>query len=425
MADTHDAIRVLHVDDEPEFSELVATFLEREHDRIDVRGATDAEAGLDVLAGEDVDCIVSDHDMPGRDGIEFLRAVREEHPNLPFLLFTGKGSEEIASDAISAGVTDYLQKGGGTDQYALLANRIVNAVEASQSRRMLTERTRRLETLIGNLPGVVYRCRNDPSWPMETVDGEVEPLTGYTARELESGRVEWGTEVIHPDDREAMWDAVQEGLDADGSFEVTYRIRTRDGEQKWMWERGHGVYGDDGSIAALEGFITDITDRKEREDRLAQTSARLEALFEESPDMINVHDAEGNILDANPQFCAEIGYTEAEVTSMKVWEIDRTLDPTSGYEIWEEMEVGDRREQRERTPAATGRRSPLPSISDASASPMPTDFSSAVATSPSVSDGTGSSNGSGSARARSTTPEPSTKRRSWRRTRPPISSVPS
>ncbi|QZY00937.1 hybrid sensor histidine kinase/response regulator [Halobaculum rubrum] len=344
MADTHEPIRVLHVDDEPAFGELVTTFLEREHDRIEVRGVTDAEAGLDVLADHDVDCVVSDHDMPGKNGIEFLRAVREEYPDLPFLLFTGKGSEEVASDAISAGVTDYIQKGGGTDQYALLANRIVNAVEASQSRRMLTERTRRLETLIGNLPGIVYRCCNEPTWPMETVDGEVEVLTGYTAAELESDRVEWGSEVIHPDDREAMWDAVQEGLAADGAFEVTYRIRTRDGEMKWMWERGRGVYADDGSVEALEGFITDITDRKEREDRLTQTTARLEALFEESPDMIDIHDAEGNVLDANPQFFAETGYTEEAVTSMKVWDIDRTLDPTTVREIWEDMEVGDRRE---------------------------------------------------------------------------------
>ncbi|MXR40180.1 PAS domain S-box protein [Halobaculum sp. WSA2] len=344
MADTPDPIRVLHVDDEPEFTELVSTFLEREHDRIEVRGATDAEAGLDVLADDDIDCVVSDHDMPGRDGIEFLRAVREDHPDLPFLLFTGKGSEEIASEAISAGVTDYLQKGAGSDQYALLANRIVNAVEATQSRRMLTERTRRLETLIGNLPGLVYRCRNEPTWPMETVDGEAEALTGYTAAELESDDVEWGTEIIHPDDREAMWDAVQEELAADGAFEVTYRIRTRDGDTKWVWERGRGVYADDGSVEALEGFITDITERKEREDRLTQTTARLEALFEESPDMINVHDAEGNVLDANPQFFAETGYTEEEVTSMKVWEIDRTLDRTTAHEIWADMEVGDRRE---------------------------------------------------------------------------------
>lgn len=82
-----------------------------------------------ALADAEFDCVVSAHEMPGRNGIEFLELVREEYPDLPFVLFTGKGSEAVASDAISAGVTDYLQKGSGTEQYELLANRIVNAVD--------------------------------------------------------------------------------------------------------------------------------------------------------------------------------------------------------------------------------------------------------------------------------------------------------
>ncbi|MFB6175738.1 MAG: response regulator, partial [Halobaculum sp.] len=76
-----------------------------------------------------------DYEMPGEDGLELLASVRETHPDLPFVLFTGEGSESVASDAISAGVTDYLQKGSGTEQYTILANRISNAV----SRRRATE----------------------------------------------------------------------------------------------------------------------------------------------------------------------------------------------------------------------------------------------------------------------------------------------
>ena len=130
MTDSSDTIDVLHVDDDPDFTDLAATFLERVDSRIAVRAAGSAAEGRDVLADHDVDCIVSDYDMPGADGIELLEAVREEYPDLPFILYTGKGSEEVASDAISAGVTDYLQKGTGSEQYELLANRIVNAVDA-------------------------------------------------------------------------------------------------------------------------------------------------------------------------------------------------------------------------------------------------------------------------------------------------------
>ncbi|WP_058365488.1 PAS domain S-box protein [Haloparvum sedimenti] len=343
MSDQDASIRVLHVEDDPEFAEMAGAFLEREDDRIRVRSAADAEEALELLSASAFDCVVSDYEMPGLNGIELLRAVREDHPDLPFILFTGKGSEEVAGEAISAGVTDYLQKGTATEQYELLANRIDNAVDATQARRKLSERTRRLETLISNLPGMIYRCRNEPDWPMMTVGGEVEALTGYSAATLERNEVKWGTDVLHPDDREEMWAAVQDALDTDGSFEVTYRIVTADGATRWAWERGRGVY-DDGELVALEGFITDITDRKRREERLQRTTARLEALFEDSPDMIDVHDVEGNILDANPRLCRETGYDEAELTDMTVADLDRRIDPEDTDEIWRDIPVGDRLE---------------------------------------------------------------------------------
>ena len=131
--------RILHVEDDEGFADLVAAFLERESESFAVRTETDPETALDTLLGEEpgFDCVVSDYDMPNLDGLELLDLVRDAYPDLPFLLFTGKGSEEIASEAISLGVTDYLQKAGTPDQYAVLANRITNAVEAYRTRRIL------------------------------------------------------------------------------------------------------------------------------------------------------------------------------------------------------------------------------------------------------------------------------------------------
>jgi DNA-binding NtrC family response regulator len=125
-------IQVLHVDDQPEITKLTETFLQREDDRFSVETATSADEGLQLLAESEIDCIVSDYQMPGTNGIEFLESVAEKYPNLPFILYTGKGSEEIASEAISAGVTDYLQKKSGPDDYALLANRIIHAVNSQR-----------------------------------------------------------------------------------------------------------------------------------------------------------------------------------------------------------------------------------------------------------------------------------------------------
>ena len=124
-------IQILHVDDDPSIVNLTGTFLEREDDRFTIETATSADEGLERIHDRPPDCVVSDYNMPGTDGIEFLRALRKEHPNLPFILFTGKGSEEVAGDALRAGATDYIQKQSGSEQYELLANRIENAVSQS------------------------------------------------------------------------------------------------------------------------------------------------------------------------------------------------------------------------------------------------------------------------------------------------------
>ncbi len=140
-------INVLHVDDEPQLADLVATFLEREDDRIAVHTALTPKAGLEILNATDIDCIVSDYVMPERNGIDFLQAVREDHPDLPFILYTGKGSEDIASEAISNGVTGYLQKERGSEQYTLLTNRIVNAVSQYWTERYADTINRRYQAL--------------------------------------------------------------------------------------------------------------------------------------------------------------------------------------------------------------------------------------------------------------------------------------
>lgn len=126
-------INILHVDDEPEFADLAARLLENEDDRFSIEKTTSAEDGLEEISDCLPDCIISDYNMPGMNGIDFLRQVRESHPQLPFILYTGRGSEEVASEAISAGVTDYLQKGHQSSLYTVLANRITNAVKRYES----------------------------------------------------------------------------------------------------------------------------------------------------------------------------------------------------------------------------------------------------------------------------------------------------
>jgi len=129
MGPTDDRIVVLHVDDQPRETRLMEAALSDVTGEFEIHSANTVEAGLRRLRDPaiDVSCVVSDYEMPSSNGLQFLERVRTDQPDLPFVLFTGTGNEQIASEAISAGVTEYLQK-GGIDAYELLANRIENVV---------------------------------------------------------------------------------------------------------------------------------------------------------------------------------------------------------------------------------------------------------------------------------------------------------
>lgn len=173
-----EVIRILHVDDEPDFTEMTSEFLEREDNRFDVITETNGAAGLERLRGGDFDAVVSDYDMAHMDGLEFLKSVRDVFSDLPFILFTGKGSEEIAAEAISAGVTDYIQKQLGSDQYTILANRLVNAVERYHAVRETSLRQRAMETANEGLSLV------ESDGTFSYVNPAFAHLFGYTPDEL-------------------------------------------------------------------------------------------------------------------------------------------------------------------------------------------------------------------------------------------------
>ena len=166
--------RVLHVDDDPGFLEMVGMFLEREDERFAVVQATSASNGLDHLSERAFDCVISDYDMPGCNGIGFLEEVREEFPELPFILFTGKGTEEVASDAISAGVTDYLQKQGSTDCYTVLANTVSNAINHYRCSQMVGQREQQLRDVIERVTDAIVEV--DSNWAFTLVNQQAEEL---------------------------------------------------------------------------------------------------------------------------------------------------------------------------------------------------------------------------------------------------------
>lgn len=271
-------IRVLVVDDDPEFAETVAVMLEREDDRFETRKATSAEEGLEALTDGRFDCVVSDYGMPGPNGLEFLEAIREEHGDVPFVLLTGEGDEAVASDAISAGVTDYITKRRGTDQYSLLASRLVDAVEKRRARVSLRRRKRELEHLnerfqsfVRHSPDIVTILEADGT--IQYNSPAIEHVLGYDQDDL-VGEVAY--DVVHPEDRTRLKTGLRTLSDAEEEARESFEYRLRRADGSWTWVE---------SIASNRagrgsgGFLLnsrDISDRKARERELEAKTERLE-----------------------------------------------------------------------------------------------------------------------------------------------------
>lgn len=283
-------IRVLHVDDEPDFAEMTADFLKREDDRFTSEIATSASEGFEYLSHDDFDCIISDYDMPGQNGIEFLRSVRKEAPDLPFVLFTGKGSEEVASEAISEGVTDYLQKKSGTDQYVVLANRLRNAVRRYRAEKDRERQRKAIETA---QEGISILNENGE---FIYVNRAYADIYGYEPDEM-SGE-HW--ELIYPEDEvtvaqnvilptvaeEGYWSGETTGLRADGT----------------AFPEDHTVTQTD--TGELICSVRDLSAEQEQETELA----RFRTLVETINDAVYVLDERGRFEYVNDAFVEMVGY---------------------------------------------------------------------------------------------------------------------
>lgn len=147
--------------------------------------------------------------------------------------------------------------------------------EINDRRRMenaLRESERKLYTLMQNLPGMAYQCRPDENWTMDFVSRGCVELTGYQPNDLIGNRVISYGDIIHPEDRDEVHRSVMKSVEERCSFNEVYRIRTAHRKLKWMWEQGAGVRNEEGELVAIEGFILDITVRKQLEDELEKRS---------------------------------------------------------------------------------------------------------------------------------------------------------
>ena len=196
----------------------------------------------------------------------------------------------------------------GTRKPMALANisHDITARKATEQALRISEQ--RLTRLISNLPGAVYRCKNDEAWTTEYVSNGVQQLTGYPATEFISGRMQV-TDIMDPDDRVQVVRSIEAAVAANRAFEVVYRITARDGSRRWIWERGQAVYGEGGEQPMLEGFLTDITARVEAEEALRQSEQRMRTIIESEPECVKLVAPGGILLQMNR---AGLAMVEAE-----------------------------------------------------------------------------------------------------------------
>jgi len=276
---------VLLVDDEPDLAATAAEYMEERHDGLSVVTAESAREGVRKLDGS-IDCVVSDYEMPRRDGLQFLRVVREEFPELPFVLLTGKGSERVASEAISAGVDDYVRKTDGPDGFDVLVNRVLAAVERRRAAAAADEADRRLRELFDRVTDAVLSL--DADWRVTHANAAAGDLFGVDPDSLE-GNVLW---VAFPD---AIGTEFQDRLEAAAdraeptTFEEFFPPR-------FTWLSARVYPAEDGCSV----YLRELDDVLATEGDPRALVRQFRAVFEAASDAMLLVDDEGVVREVNP-----------------------------------------------------------------------------------------------------------------------------
>lgn len=290
-------MHLLCVDDEADFLDLTVTYLQRKLPTATVHTATRVADAREIIETEPIVCVVSDYEMPEQNGLEFLHTVRETHSDLPFILFTGKGSEEIASEAISAGVTDYLQK-RGTEQYDRLATRIRHAVAEYQTKRDLRERVKELtaiqtisDVLVdsdgqseGQLQQVVTHLPQSLQFPEEAVASLIIDETEFTSPEYEP-----------PVEQLTVHDVTAAGNEVALTIGYTTNAVTGADSDMFLPEEKE-------LLTTILQLVTAYLDRRHVLSDLQEADRRLSLILENTTAVMYLKDTEGRYVFVNAEY---------------------------------------------------------------------------------------------------------------------------
>lgn len=310
--------RILLVDDELALLDVGKQFLE-ESGVFSVTVTDNAEEALFLLREQHFDAIVSDYQMPRMDGISLLQYLREMDSSTPFIVFTGRGREEVVIDALNSGADFYIQKtGGSVALFAELRKKIEYAIEKKKAEAALWRSTEIFRTLVEQSnEGIIiidFDARilfaNPRAADILESDLDIETSGSINALDF----------IISPDEREKAISAltrIQSGYE--DRYEH-FRIHTLKGNEKFVECVGNTI--EFGDIPAILLSVRDISGQIEAENKFSESEKRLKTLFKRTPVPLTLVSADdGVFMDVNDMFEESTGYKRDEVIGKTVSEL--------------------------------------------------------------------------------------------------------
>ncbi len=289
-----DRLRVLYVDDETALLELAKLFLEK-GDLFFVDTVTSPGVALDKLNSELYDAIISDYQMPEMDGITFLKQLKGTGDATPFIIFTGRGREEVVIEALNEGADFYLQKGGEPrSQFAELSNKIRYAVTRRQAEEALHDTTEHLHNLFfyANAPIMAW----DPDYHITRFNPALEHLSGRSEKEVQGKTLDF----LFPDtSREASMALIEKALKGERWETVEIPILTKDGTIRIVIWNSANILDPKGRIVSTIAQGIDITERKQTEIALQKNEEWYRTLVASVNEAIILQEKTGEVLTWN------------------------------------------------------------------------------------------------------------------------------
>ncbi|MFA4860420.1 PAS domain S-box protein [Methanoregula sp.] len=297
--------RILYVDDEPGLLEIGKLFLE-EDKTFTVDTTISALAALERLGSMQYDAIVSDYEMPKMNGIAFLKVLRDQGNTTPFIIFTGRGREDVVIEALNSGADFYLQKGGDpTAQYAELAHKIHHAISRRQAGWALKKSEQDYRQLIDHASEAIFVVQDER---LRMANPQATELSGYSEQELLDQPF---ARFVHPDDGDLLLDRLRNRIVGSTTpTRHTFRIIRKDATIRWVELTVIGITWDE--RPAILNFMTDITERKIAEDAFRESEERYRNFFRTTLDGLFITTPDGRWIDFNEAVVDMFGFTTRE-----------------------------------------------------------------------------------------------------------------